>query len=90
LGRNTALALQAFTELQPFVDENHHDQVLDLSSAPILFQLQNDAELMAYIQGCDGDIENLDLKQVFVTFETFLESMRLTYVSTYNRYILLL
>ena len=63
IGRHIALALQAFTELQSFVDESS-EQELDLSVAPILFHLQNDMELLKYVQNCDGDISNLNLSQV--------------------------
>lgn len=37
---------------------------LDLSAAPVLFHLQNDRPLLDYVMNCDGDIKNLDSKQV--------------------------
>ena len=44
----------------------HHDRGLDLSSAPVLFHLQHDSNLLAYIQdNCDGNTDNLNLKEVF-------------------------
>lgn len=63
-GRNLALALQAFIEIQPFLDSGNYDHSPNLSYAPILFHLQNDAELLQYIQSCDNDIDNLDFKKV--------------------------
>ena len=63
LGGHIALALQAFIELQSFIDESS-EQELDLSTAPILFHLQQDPELLAYVQNCDNDISNLNLSQV--------------------------
>jgi hypothetical protein len=64
IGRNLAVALQAFIELQPFIEENHFDSDLSLGSAPVLFHLQNDSKLLDYIGTCEGDIDNLDLKKV--------------------------
>ena len=64
IGRNLAVALQAFIELQPFIEENHFDSDLSLGSAPVLFHLQNDSKLLEYIGTCEGDIDNLDLKKV--------------------------
>ena len=66
IGTNVALALQAFTELEPFLesDSNFGQTILDLSAAPILFHLQSDMELMEYIKNCDNDVENLDAKKV--------------------------
>jgi len=67
IGRNLAVALQAFIELQPFIEENHFDTDLSLGSAPVLFHLQNDSKLLEYISTCDGNIENLDLKKIYST-----------------------
>ena len=72
IGRNLAVALQAFIELQPFIEENHFDSDLSLGSAPVLFHLQNDSKLLEYIGTCEGDIDNLDLKKV--TFFPYLSS----------------
>ena len=63
MGRHIALALQAFIELQSFIDETS-EQELNLSNAPILFHLQHDPEMLAYIQNCENDISNLNLSQV--------------------------
>jgi len=67
IGRNLAVALQAFIELQPFIEENHFDSDLSLGSAPVLFHLQNDSKLLDYIGTCEGDIDNLDLKKIYST-----------------------
>ena len=64
IGRNLAVSLQAFIELQPFLEENHFDSDLSLGSAPVLFHLQNDSTLLEYIGTCEGDIDNLNLKKV--------------------------
>lgn len=64
IGRNLALAWQAFIELQPFLDENNFEAEMSLNSAPVLFHLINDQNLLDYIQTCQGDIDNLDLKKV--------------------------
>ena len=72
IGRNLAVALQAFIELQPFIEENHFDSDLSLGSAPVLFHLQNDSKLLEYIGTCEDDIDNLDLKKV--TFFPYLSS----------------
>ena len=70
IGTNVALALQAYTELEPFMENNQSffvpsgQQMLDLSAAPILFHLQSDIELMEYIKGCDNNVDNLDSKRV--------------------------
>ena len=64
IGRNLAVSLQAFIELQPFIEENNFDSDLSLGSAPVLFHLQNDPALLEYIATCEGDIDNLDLKKV--------------------------
>ena len=66
IGRNLALALQAFIELQPFLDESNFDNELSLACAPILFHLQNDSELLRYVQNCDNDVDNLDMKKVSI------------------------
>ena len=69
LGKHVALALQAYTELQPFLENNSlgigSSTVMDLSAAPILFHLQNDKDLLNYIQTCGNNIENLNSKQVW-------------------------
>ena len=72
---NVALALQSYTELEPFLENNQSflvpsggQQVLDLSAAPILFHLQSDLELMEYIKGCDNNVDNLDAKRVSILF----------------------
>ena len=75
IGRNLALALQAFIELQPFLEENNFDSDLSLACAPILFHLQNDAELLQYVQNCDNDVDNLDMKRV--SFEYWAMSIQL-------------
>jgi len=67
IGRNLALSLQAFIELQPFIEENNFDSDLSLGSAPVLFHLQNDPDLLEYIATCEGDIDNLDLKKIYST-----------------------
>ena len=70
IGTNIALAIQAYTELEPFIENNQSffvptgQQMLDLSAAPILFHLQSDIELMEYIKGCDNNVDNLDAKRV--------------------------
>ena len=64
IGGNLALALQAFIELQPFLVENSYDTELSLASAPVLFHLQHDPNLLAYVHSCENDVDNLDLKQV--------------------------
>jgi len=64
MGRHIALALQAFIELQSFIDETS-EQELNLSNAPILFHLQHDPEMLAYIQNCENDISNLNLSQIY-------------------------
>ena len=74
IGMNVALALQSYTELEPFIENNQSflvpsggQQVLDLSAAPILFHLQSDMELMEYIKSCDNNVDNLDAKRVCTT-----------------------
>jgi len=67
IGRNLAVSLQAFIELQPFLEENHFDSDLSLGSAPVLFHLQNDPALLEYIGTCEGDIDNLNLKKIYST-----------------------
>ncbi len=49
VGANISLALQAFSELQPFADESYKTS-FDLSSAPVLLHLEEDRELLDYIQ----------------------------------------
>ena len=72
IGRNLALSLQAFIELQPFLEENHFDSDLSLGSAPVLFHLQNDPSLLEYIGTCEGDIDNLNLKKVIYSMDHWL------------------
>ena len=70
IGTNVALALQSYTELEPFMENNQNffvptgKQMLDLSAAPILFHLQSDIELMEHIKGCDNNVDNLDGRKV--------------------------
>ena len=71
VGRNLAIALQAFIELQPFLRDVGADFEVNLSYAPVLFHLQNDPTLMEYIQSCQDDVDNLDLKKV--CFEAAVE-----------------
>ena len=71
MGRHIALALQAFIELQSFIDETS-EQELNLSNAPILFHLQHDPEMLAYIQNCENDISNLNLSQVSTYTSTII------------------
>ena len=61
-----SLALQSFSELQPYSEENSIStrEALDLSAAPVLFHLQNDPELLKYIGECDSNVETLDFKKV--------------------------
>lgn len=66
VGRNFGLALQAFIEMQPFLESGNYDHTPNLSYAPILFHLQNDQDLLKYIQNCDNDIDNLDFKKVLL------------------------
>ena len=80
---NVALALQSYTELEPFIENNQSflvpsggQQVLDLSAAPILFHLQSDMELMEYIKSCDNNVDNLDAKRVCTT-QLHISSCRL-------------
>ena len=74
MGRHIALALQAFIELQSFIDETS-EQELNLSNAPILFHLQHDPEMLAYIQNCENDISNLNLSQVCTYQYTIISSL---------------
>ena len=60
------MALQTFTELQPFSDQisGSSKEVLDLSGAPVLFHLQSDPQLLEYIGTCENNVTNLDFKKV--------------------------
>ena len=69
IGKNVSLALQSFSELQPYSEDNAFigfgsKELLDLGAAPVLFHLQNDPELLRYIGDCDGDVDALDFKKV--------------------------
>ena len=78
IGTSVALALQAYTELEPFMENNQSffvpsgQQMLDRSSSPILFHLQSDLELMDYIKGCDNNVDNLEAKKVRLKLSLFL------------------
>ena len=57
----------SFLELQPFLDETNFDNELSLACAPILFHLQKDQTLLQYVQNCDNDVDNLDMKMILST-----------------------
>ena len=57
----------SFLELQPFLDQTNFDNELSLACAPILFHLQKDQTLLQYVQNCDNDVDNLDMKMILST-----------------------
>lgn len=67
LGHNLSLALQAYSELEPFLEESISPrEIMDLSAAPVLFHLQEDPELLREVQRPeDNNTENLNTKKVF-------------------------
>ncbi|TRY63137.1 hypothetical protein TCAL_12303 [Tigriopus californicus] len=66
LGHNLSLALQAYSELEPFLEETISPrEILDLSAAPVLFHLQEDPELLHEVQHPeDNNTENLNTKKI--------------------------
>ena len=61
IGTNLALAIQSAAELQMFTHGGgSHGESFDLGAAPVLFHLQNDPELLEYINRCDNNLDNLD------------------------------
>ena len=49
------------------MDETNFDNELSLACAPILFHLQKDQTLLQYVQNCDNDVDNLDMKMILST-----------------------
>lgn len=65
IGRNLAVAWQAFLELQPFLeDKSNFETEWNLGCAPVLFHFQGDPNLLEYVQTCQEDVDNLDMKKV--------------------------
>jgi len=71
IGEGISLALQAYTEVEPYLDSNvmsfvSTGQVMDLSTAPVLFHLKTDPALLSYIRDCSmNNIENIDCARVY-------------------------
>ena len=74
IGEGISLALQAYTEVEPYLDSNvmsfvSTGQVMDLSTAPVLFHLKTDPALLSYIRDCSmNNIENIDCARVRITW----------------------
>ena len=67
IGTNLALAIQSAAELQMFTHGGgSNGEPFDLGAAPVLFHLQNDPELLAYINRCENNLDNLDYGTVGV------------------------
>lgn len=65
IGRNLAVAWQAFLELQPFLeDKSNFETEWNLGCAPVLFHFQGDPNLLEYVQTCQDDVDNVDMKKV--------------------------
>eukprot|EP00088_Acartia_fossae_P006009 TRINITY_DN12738_c0_g1_i4.p1 TRINITY_DN12738_c0_g1~~TRINITY_DN12738_c0_g1_i4.p1 ORF type:complete len:403 (-),score=77.63 TRINITY_DN12738_c0_g1_i4:207-1388(-) len=67
LGTHTALAIQAYDEVKMFSSEGNIGSggQFPLCSAPVLFHLQQDSELLEYIQGFQEDLIKADYKKIF-------------------------
>merc|ERR1719239_1753304 len=67
LGLHLALALRAHDERQVFTESGGlgGGAPFCLANAPVLFHLQNDRELLEYIQGYSGDLSKLDYRKVY-------------------------
>ena len=64
IGTNLALAIQSAAELNMFTHVGSYGEPFDLGAAPVLFHLQNDPELLVYINGCENNLDNLDYATV--------------------------
>ena len=65
IGTNLALAIQSAAELHMFTHGGgSHGEPFDLGAAPVLFHLQNDPELLGYINRCENNLDNLDYESV--------------------------
>jgi len=67
LGLHTALAIQAYDEARMFSNDVTIGSVaqFSLASAPVIFHLQEDAELLDYLQQFSNDLLQVDYKKVF-------------------------
>ena len=67
IGTNLALAIQSAAELQMFTHGGgSHGEPFDLGTAPVLFHLQSDPELLGHINRCENNLDNLDYGAVGV------------------------
>ena len=63
LGLHTALAIQAYDEIRIFSHSSGNQ--FSLCSAPVIFHLQEDRELLHYIQQFQDDLSQVDYNKVF-------------------------